>query len=298
MDIRQFQYFISVAKHLNFTKAAKEHFIAQTAMSQQIMSIEKKLDVQLFIRSNRSVQLTPAGSVFLREAKLMVSIAEEAIRKTQHAACGFVGSLKVGFLGPNEKRFLPELIRKFRHNYPNINLTFIQNSTETINSSLERGLLDIAFTESYNLEQIPNIEYKVICSHPICIVLHREHPLASEATINLASLVHESFVAIDSQEYHGAFERMVDFCITKGGFPPQIVSQHRHPETVLLMIEAGVGLALLPHYFFNAYVNPNLKFIELSGDGDLVHSIVAWGKDHNNPSVPLFLKEIDLISNL
>ena len=298
MDIRQLQYFISVAEHLNFTKAAKEHFIAQTAMSQQIMAIEKKLDVQLFIRNNRSVQLTPAGSVFLREAKLMVAISEEAIRKTQHAASGFVGSLKVGFLGPNEKRFLPELIRKFRHNYPNINLTFTQNSTETINSYLEQGLLDIAFTELYNLEQIPNFEYKAICDYPICIVLHREHPLASEATINLSSLVHESFVAIDSHEYHGAFERMVDFCITNGGFTPKIISQHRHPETVLLMIEAGVGVALLPHYFFNAYVNPNLKFIELSGGGDLVHSIIAWRKDHNNPSVPLFLKEIDMASSL
>jgi len=298
MDIRQFQYFISVAEHLNFTRAAKEHFIAQTAMSQQIIAIEKKLDVQLFIRNNRSVQLTPAGNVLLREAKLIVSIAEEAIRKTQHAASGFVGSLKVGFLGPNEKHLLPELIRKFRHSYPNINLTFIQDSTETINSYLERGLLDIAFTESYNLEQIPSFEYKAICNHPICIVLHREHPLASEATINLSSLAHESFVAIDSQEYHGAFERMVDFCITNGGFTPQIVSQHRHPETVLLMIEAGVGVALLPHYFFNAYVNPNLKFIELSGDGDLVHSIIAWRKDHNNPSVPLFLKEFDMTSSL
>ncbi|MBP2649926.1 MAG: transcriptional regulator AlsR family [Firmicutes bacterium] len=298
MDIRQIQYFISVAEHLNFTKAAKEHFIAQTAMSQQIMALEKQLAVQLFIRNNRSVQLTPAGSVFLREAKLMVSITQEAIRKTQHAASGFVGSLKVGFLGPNEKRFLPELIRNFRHNYPNIDLTFTQNSTETINSSLKLGLLDIAFTESYKLQQIPDFEWKTICSDQICIVLHREHSLANESAINLSSLAHESFVTIDAQEYHGAFERMLDFCITKGHFTPKIISQHRDPETVLLMIEAGVGVALLPHYFFNAYINPNLKFIELEGDGDLAYSIVAWRKDYDNPSIPLFIKELDTVTAL
>lgn len=295
IDIRQLQYFISVAEHLNFTKAAKEHFIAQTAMSQQIMTIEKQLGVKLFIRNNRSVQITPAGHIFLREAKLIVAMTEEAIRKTQYAAAGFVGSLKIGFLGSNEKRFLPEIIRKFRQNYPNISLNFIQDNTETINDYLERDLLDIAFTESYNLHKIHNFECKTLCSDPIGVVLHREHPLATETKINITALTYEPFVAIDSQEYHGAFERMMEFCITKGGFTPKIVSQHRHPETVLLMIESGVGVTLLPSYFYNAYVNPNLKFVEIEGEGDMVHSIIAWKKECTDPSIQLFLKYFDVI---
>ncbi len=295
MNIRQFQYFISVAEHLSFTKAAKEHFIAQTAMSQQIAAIEKQLGVKLFLRSNRSVQLTAAGNIFLREAKLIVSLTDEAIRKTQHAASGIVGSLKIGFLGPNEKHFLPHLIRNFRSTYPNISLNFIQDNTETINSYIKRGLLDIAFTDSYNLDEISDFHWKLICSDPICVVLHREHPLANETKISLSALVHEAFVTIDSQEYHNAFSHMLDFITSKGGFTPQIISQHRHPETVLLMIEAGVGIALLPHYFLNAYVNPDLKFIELEGEGDFVHTIVTWQKQHTNPSIPLFLNQLATI---
>ena len=296
MDIRQFHYFISVAEHLNFTKAAKQHFIAQTAMSQQILAIEKQLGVSLFIRNNRSVQLTSAGTIFLREAKLIVTIAEEAVKKAQHAAVGFVGSLKIGFLGPNEKRFLPELIRKLHNSYPNVNLTFMQDNTETINDYLKRGLLDVAFTESFNMGKMPELEWKILCSDPIVVVVHRDHPLAGETSINLSSLAHEPFVAIEAQEYQGAFKSMIDFCITQGGFTPNIVSQHRHPETVLLMIEAGVGVALLP-LFFNLNPNANLRFIELEGEGDLLHSVVAWKKDYTNPSISLFLKELGIPTN-
>jgi len=292
IDIRQLQYFISVAEYLNFTQAAQHHFIAQTAMSQQIQAIEKQLGVKLFIRNTRSVQLTPAGAIFLREAKLMVVIAAEAVKKTQQAACGVVGSLKIGFLGPNEKRFLPELIRKFHHDYPMIDLTFTQDNTETINAYLDRGLLDVAFTEYYNLQKTPNFQWKTICSDPICAILHRDHPLANDGKIDLSALTHEPFVAIDSQEYHGAYERMVEFCITKGGFKPKIISQHRHPETIMLMIEAGMGITLLPHYFFSSYVTPNLRFVELAGEGEFVHSMVAWKQDYKNPSIPLFLKEL------
>jgi len=289
MDIRQLKYFISVAEYLNFTKAAKHHYIAQTAMSQQIRVLEQQLGVDLFVRNNRSVQLTPAGTIFLREAKLIVAIAEEAIKKSRNAACGFVGNLKIGFLGPNEKRFLPEIIRTFRDKYPNINLTFTQGNMDMLHRDLERNLLDVAFTMAFSLDQNPGFAWKTLNSDPICVILHRDHPLASQVTINLSALAYEPFVAMDYQEYPGAVERMVKFCMDNGGFTPHIVSQQRNLETLLLLIEAGVGITLLP-LFFETYVNPSLRFIKLDGASDFVHSAIAWRKDYNNPSIPLFLE--------
>ncbi|MBP2654613.1 MAG: transcriptional regulator AlsR family [Firmicutes bacterium] len=292
MDIRQLQYFISVAEHLSFTVAAKHHFIAQTAISQQIQAMEKKLGVRLFTRNSRSVQLTPAGTVFLKEAKLLVSIATDAIKKTQNAASDSIGSLKIGFLGPNEKYFLPELIHTIRRKYPGIDLTFTQNTADTINEYLARGLLDLAFSECYDqIEQPGDFEWKTISSHPICATLHVDHPLATQSKIDLLALAKEPFVAIDSLDYHAAYEHLVAFCARQGGFIPKIVSQHRTPETVLLMIEARVGISLLPQFLaFSG--NPNLRFIELTGERAWVHSTLVWRKNNNNQLIPLLWHEL------
>lgn len=296
MDIRQLNYFISVAEHLNFTKAAKCHYIAQTAMSQQIRALEKKVGVDLFIRNNRSVRLTPAGIQFFKEAKRIVTIAEDALKRTRHAASGIAGALQIGFLGPNEKRFLPELIRKFRNTYPNINLTFKQGNAETIREELEQELLDIAFTMTVDIDKNSMIVWKLLYSDPICVIMHRDHPLANQTKINLYALAHDPFVAIEPEEYPGAFERMVQFCEARG-FSPNIVCHQRSLDSVLMMVEAGVGITLLPH-FFDVYINPNLRFIDLEGDIDQVDSVVAWHKGNPNPSIPMFLAELGVTVNL
>ncbi|MBP2650369.1 MAG: transcriptional regulator AlsR family [Firmicutes bacterium] len=292
MYSRQLDYFISVAEYLSFTKAAQHHFMAQTAMSQQIRVLENKIGVDLFIRNNRSVQLTPAGRIFLQETKRIIAISEEAIKKAQLAASGFVGSLKIGFLGPNEKRFLPDLIKNFRHDYPNIILSFKQGNAETIRSDLEHGLLDIAFTMAFDLDQTPGLVWETLYCDPICVILHRDHPLANETKISPSALAHEPFVAMEHREYPGAVERMIQFCIARG-FTPNIVSTNTYLETVLLMVEAGIGVTLLPR-FFDSYTNDNIRFIDLAGDPDYVYSVACWKKNYCNPSIPIFLKELGI----
>jgi DNA-binding transcriptional LysR family regulator len=146
MNIRQLSYFISVGEMLSFTRAAKKHYIAQTSMSEQIQEIERQLDTKLLLRSKRAVSLTPAGKTFLIEARRVVALFEESVRKTRLAASGIEGSLKVGFLGPNERAFLPQLIRDFRRNWPNIELSLTQGYPKVLRESLIDGLLDCAFT--------------------------------------------------------------------------------------------------------------------------------------------------------
>ncbi len=291
MDMRQLQYFISVAETLNFTKAAKQHYIAQQAISQQIAALEKKLGVQLFYRNNRSVQLTPAGKVFYKEIKIITARLEDAINKALRAASSFEGTLKVGFLGPNEKWFLPELIRKFRNSYPNIDLTMTQGNLEKLRESIQQGLLDIAFNFSLCMDPASGITWKTINRDPICVILYRDHPLANEPRIRLASLANDSFVAIDRREAPFAFDAMVRQCLNSG-FSPKIVSQSRSFETVLFMVEAETGIALVPRCF-EIYTNDKLRFIELEGETETVELVVAWLKDNPNPAIPLFLKALE-----
>jgi len=282
MDIRQFHYFISVAEHLNFTKAAKSHHIVQTSMSQQIQAIEQQLGVVLFIRNNRSVQLTPAGKIFLGEARRMVTMYEEAVRKTQHAASGYTGRLKIGFMGPNEKHFLPELIRKFRRAYPHIELT------------LKQGLLDIAFTTSIYIAEVQNVVFEIIYSSPICCVMHRDNPLTQKSEIDPMTITYEPLIIIARQEYPAAFEAQIRFFTSKG-LKPNIVSEQPNIEGLLFMIEAEMGIGLLPR-FVEVYASPSLRFVDIKGEPIFVDSVIAWNSKSINPSVPLFLKEFSKTS--
>ncbi|MBP2645145.1 MAG: transcriptional regulator AlsR family [Firmicutes bacterium] len=293
MYARQLDYFISVAECLNFTQAAKHHFITQTAMSQHIRALESKLGFELFVRNNRSVQLTPAGQIFFQETKRMIAIFDEAIEKARHAASGIAGNLRIGFIDlPNKKRVLPALIQKFHRKYPSIALSFKTGNEEAIRHDLERGLLDIAFTTSFNLAATPpGLAYKPLYRDPICAVVHRDHPLASKVKIPPTALANDPFIALEMREYPDALERMIQFCEERG-FTPNIVSRHEYAETVLLMVEAGIGVALLPRFLKHSS-NNNLRFLDLTGKPDYVSFIFTWSTNCNNPAIPLFLKEMD-----
>jgi len=154
MDIQQLRYFISVAKKLNFTEAAKEHFVAQSAISQQIKELEKFLGVKLFIRTNRSVRLTAAGKTLLSEAEDIINKTDEAVKKVQLAARGVIGTLKIGFILPMEKVILPDILKDFTCNYPHIDLSLLRLDWGYLNKSLEKDEIDLAFTFDLGFENM------------------------------------------------------------------------------------------------------------------------------------------------
>ena len=97
MNINQLKYFITVAETRNFTRAAEQFFVSQTAITQQIHALEHSLDVTLFDRSRRPIELTPAGKAFLREAKSILERVSSAVAKTRAASTGIVGELRLGY---------------------------------------------------------------------------------------------------------------------------------------------------------------------------------------------------------
>ncbi|MBM7616126.1 LysR family transcriptional regulator [Alkaliphilus hydrothermalis] len=291
MDIRQLKYFIAVAEHLNFTEAAKHLFVAQSAVSQQIADLEKKMGVQLFIRNKRSVKLTNAGSVLLEEAISLVNKSEEILEKTRQAELGIIGSLKIGFLGYTERNFLPYLIRQFKRNYPKIELHLNQYNHGLLIENLSHGALDIGFTLSFGLNNIVGLAKKQVLMETISVVVHSEHPLADERSINIADLSQERFIALSRQESPQGFNKTLLMCANHG-FTPNIVSEPRLIQTVLLLVDAGMGIAILPKSL-KYQSSPSLRFIDIEGEQSKDEMVVAWKKTNKNPSIALFLEELN-----
>jgi len=118
MSIQRLPIFLSAAEHLNFTKAAEEHHISQTAVSQQIKQLEKELGFQLFVRGKRGVTLTPAGIEYYRQCKKLMVQYETAVAKGQKVAGGNDKSLTIGYAGAYELWNVTRLIRQFYQAYP------------------------------------------------------------------------------------------------------------------------------------------------------------------------------------
>lgn len=117
MELRHLTYFIAVAEELHFGRAAKRLNISQPPLSQQIKQLEEKLGVRLFNRTNRRVELTATGQVFLEEARRIVALSREAVRRAVRADQGEIGHLAVGFIGSANYSVLPHIIRDFRKSF-------------------------------------------------------------------------------------------------------------------------------------------------------------------------------------
>src|ERR1700733_4685263 len=114
MELRHLRYFVTLSEELHFGRAAARLFIAQPPLSQQIKSLETELGVTLFHRTKRRVQLTDAGTLFLEEARIVLSQAERAIDVVQQTQQGKLGRLTIGFVGSATYRAMPRTLRPFR----------------------------------------------------------------------------------------------------------------------------------------------------------------------------------------
>ena len=132
MNINQLNYFIAVAEHHSFTKAANQYYVSQTAITQQIHALEEQMNVTLFDRTCRPIELTPAGKVFLIEAKAIVDRMNIALGRVHDASTGLVGSLRIGYTKGYERSNLSNILKDFHHDYPNILATCYRCDTESI----------------------------------------------------------------------------------------------------------------------------------------------------------------------
>ncbi|MBT2654980.1 LysR family transcriptional regulator [Bacillus sp. ISL-18] len=293
MEIRQLRYFVSVAEHLNFTEAAKQLFVAQPAVSQQIASLEKAIGLKLFLRDKHSVQLTPAGRVFLNDAIEMLNKADEAVKRARKAAMGEVGQLSIGFLNAPVKNFLPVLVKEFRRKYSHIQIGLNHYQTGQIAEKLRNAEVDIAFTMSFRPQDIAEWQHKTLFSQPYCVFINQDHPLASKDYISIYDLVEEPFVMLERKESPQGYDHLFTL-LANHGFLPNIAIQAERIETVLMFVEAGLGIAVLPKHL-QVYANPTLRYLEIEEWDHTVDIIVAWKQANTNPSIPLFLNELDSI---
>jgi len=296
MDIRQLRFFLAVAEHLNFTEAARHLYVAQPAVSQQIADLENQIGVKLFIRDKRTVQLTAAGKILFQEAHVLIEKTEEVLEKTRRGAAGLIGSLKIGFLASAVKNLLPHTVKVFREKYPDVNLELKQYTMGPLHEALEHGQLDIGFTMSFDLQQATDLSWRTLYSDVVSIVLREDHPLAGQEQIDFSSMEKEPFVFLSPEQSPRYYDFVNRLCLNRG-FLPKVVGHAHLMETVLILVENGMGISIVPRHT-KVYNTPTLVFKDISGEDAKIEVGVAWKSLITNPSVPLFLNELGTATRL
>lgn len=289
MTTNQLKYFITAAECLNFTEAGKKHFISQTAITQHIQSLEQSLNVKLFNRNKRHVELTPAGRVFLSEAKAILERTRMAIEKTEKAATGFSGSINIGYVKGYETMDFNGVLKRFYEENPNISFQLFRKDHLDLMMELKQNKIDIAFNICYNNTDLSGCSHKFLGTLPLYAVLYPGHPYARLSSIRRYDLRNDSFLLTKFYKNPSAKGYMIPDKYADSGFIPNVVGMSNDIETLLALVSAGIGITIVPESAIR-YIRqaPNLVFIPLEGEHEHVDMIAVWKDENRNPVLEKF----------
>lgn len=285
MELRHLFYFVAVAEELHFGRAAQRLHMAQPPLSQQIRSLEDELGVQLFQRTKRHVELTEAGQAFLSEARLTLAQAEHAIEVARRAGRGETGRLAVGFVGTTTYEVLPIIIRAFQQSYPDVELILHELTTAQQVQALHDKHIHIGLLRPPINDDM--LAFETIHREPIGLVLPESHPLAQQTPLaSVAALAQERFIMFPRHLGIGLYDQVISLC-QDAGFSPQVRQEAVQMQTILALVAAGLGIALVPasarHLRNNGIVYRPLEDVHV-----YTELAMAWRKKDISPVAQAF----------
>jgi DNA-binding transcriptional LysR family regulator len=295
MELRHLRYFLAVAESLNFSRAAEKLHIAQPPLSQQIQQLEAELGFQLFHRTKRRVQLTAAGESFQREVQQLFQQLEQAIERGQQASRGEVGQLAIGFVSSAAYNVLPPILQRFRQAVPGVVLELQELTTNQQLQLLRQGKIDVGFVrppvdqlvDQISGEMKLGIQSKIIFQEPLIVALSTAHPLAQQSTVEVRSLQFEPFILFPRHLAPGLHDPIISLC-QQAGFSPQVVQEAIQMQTIVSLVAAEMGVAIVPSSLQNLQ-RRGVVYKPFSDPVPTVEIALIW-QSSTSPSVEKFLQ--------
>ncbi|MHB8523736.1 MAG: LysR substrate-binding domain-containing protein [Limisphaerales bacterium] len=286
MELRQLRYFVGVAEHLSFTKAAQWLRVAQPALSRQIRQLEEELGVRLLDRDRRGARLTKAGEAFLAEARMVLTQSEQAIRSAQETEKRERGQLNVGYVWGLFHSLVPTTVARFRQRFPDAGVHLFDLTATQQAEALAKGKLDAGFIGFADEAEAAGLKKRQVGSCAFVAVLPDGHRMARHSPVPLAKLAPDFFIVISEENYPSAARFVLEAC-AHAGFRPKILQAAERGHTILSLVAGGCGVALLPESL-RALPHAGVVFrpLEQPPIGDL---FIAWSAAHTSPMRDAFL---------
>lgn len=305
-ELRQICYFMAVVQaEKNFSEAAKRLGIKQPPLSQRIQALEALLstsqpsvDVKLFDRSKRPIELTEAGKVFLVEAQQALTHLDRAVTQARQASQGQIGHLAVGLNNLIANSILPEVLQAFQQRFPKVELELHEVAIQQEIQMLKNHQLDVIFQRSPSFEQNdPTLNFQPILEEYFVVALPATHALADQTKISLKALKDDA-ILLPSLDTLPFYEKVIILC-REAGFEPKIVRNITITGVVALLslVAAGVGISILPNHVQTLH-RQGVVYRAIQ-DAALTRRIaVVWRQEDSSIVLHQFLKVIREVMHL
>lgn len=288
MELRHLLYFKTVAEELHFTKAATKLFISQPPLSRQIKELEEEIGAQLFIRNNKRVELTHAGKYFKKEVDIIFNKLEESKSIVRQIQEGASGELKIGYISSVYQSELAEILKAMREEFPFIKTGLFEMPTVLQIEALEQGKLDVGILRAPVLSN--KLTIKSLFFDPFVVVI----PSAIEKFSNrdeLSKFLSTTPFIFFNKEFAPSYnDKLIEIC-KRMQFTPDITHEANNIHSILELIEAGLGVSILPLSLKKQYSSMNIQFIEIEDIPIHTEVVIAYEQHNRNTALKWFLDQ-------
>jgi DNA-binding transcriptional LysR family regulator len=293
MDLQRLERFVLLAEKRNFSRAADQLKIPQSHLSMQMQQLERELNVKLFNRDKRPIELTAAGQVFLAEVERLLDQVHRAKLAAQRASRGEIGRLMIGINTSISNSLLPSVLRIFRKEFPEVELVLQELLFEESRRRVLNGALDVDFENVHNLQDVDEkhpLTYELIYQEPLVLVLPEMHPLADQDAVGLEDLAQEAFV-LPSRDSVRALHYLTRHILEAAGVHFKVAQEASWMPTVLALVAGGVGVALLPANVMNLQ-RTGVVYREIAGLPPVFQLAIVWRRDNLSQILPNFVEVV------
>ena len=285
MKLNSLRYFAVLAEELHFGRAADRLAITQPPLSLAIKALEEELGVRLLLRSSKHVELTPAGSAFLEEARQILDRVARASSIALAVASGSRGRLDVGMAGSLVYRGVPAIVQRFDTDAHGIELILHEMSTAEQLQGLLHGQLDAGFLNAFVVP--PQLRSLPLVDDEFVLCLPAAHRYAGAKAVDLGDLCEERFVMFSRDVSPANYDNVIAI-FSRAGVHPKTVHAARQWLTIVAMVAEGLGVSLVPRSLARSRVD-NVRFVPFTGASAITPALLVWNPARTSPALDKFL---------
>ncbi|MGA3195547.1 MAG: LysR substrate-binding domain-containing protein [Terriglobales bacterium] len=292
MELRHVRYFIAVAEHLNFHKAALHLHVAQPPLSRQIRQLEELLGVTLLVRDKRKVELTKAGHVFLEEARKLILQAGHAAAAARHAQKGESGTVRIG-IASGLGGAVSKVVFEHRRRFPAVEIECRDLFSNFQNDALRRQEIDIGFLRP-PVDQV-NLDCELLYEEEFVVILPKTHRLAKRRAIRLRDIADEPLIIFDRKFSSGLYDKIMGL-FNRQGFTPHLIVTHveAHEEAGAIMVASGKAIFVGAGAIVNRSVSGiDLASVRLNEAEAKIEVYAVWRRGEDSPIVREVLNSVN-----
>ena len=289
LELRQLRYFTTVAEELHFGRAAARLHMTQPPLSQAIAALEDGLGAPLFLRTRRQVALTPAGAALLPEARRLLEQASGIPELVRRAAAGESGRLALSFVTPADYSVLPPLLRDYSAAFPKVELVLQEATSDVQVDGLLHGRIDAGLL----IPPLPDkardlLDYASVLEEPLVLCAPGGVLPDDGKPIDLRALPALPLIIFPRKSAPSLYDAILS-CFHDAGITPTIGQEAIQMQTIVSLVSAGMGLALVPQSVSNL-LRPGVEYRALANPTPLVELGLAWRRDNASPVLRGFLE--------